>query len=152
MNKLVVYGGVIALIAVVLIGALSLGSQGSHSVSSSASSTIAQQGGSTGTLFSSEPYYGYSYLISPGNLSRQSKLALDGYSMAVNPNVNGSQNVTLSVLGTSISGTLTMSQGEKLYIVETSFGDDAPSYDSSLGDDGFVLVDANGYVVNTFAA
>ena len=70
--------------------------------------------------------------------------------MSVLPFSNGSENVTIGVDGTSRNGTITLAPGDKLYVVETSFGDDSPGYDGSLGDDGFVIVNKGGYVANTF--
>jgi hypothetical protein len=75
---------------------------------------------------------------------------LDGYNMTVGQAAaNGSVSIGLSVVGAGRSGTLELTPGEKLYVIETSFGDDGPTYDGSLADDGFVLVDQNGYVINT---
>ena len=104
----------------------------------------------SGTLFASQPYASYSYLIAPGNVSQQSRLALDGYNMTVSSQLDDSEAVTLFVVGTNSNRHIALTSGEKLYIVEASFGDDGPNYDGSLADDGFVVVDRNGYVVNTF--
>lgn len=153
MDKFVIYGAVVALVVIALLGvALLGGSKTGTSVSAGGGvRTITQPNSSqSAPLFSSEPYYSSSYLIAPGNLSQQSRTALDGYNMVVDRLANGYENITLSVGGTKASGVLALSPGSKLYIVETSFGDDGPGYDGSLADDGFVVVNQNGYVVNTF--
>lgn len=153
MDKVVIYGAVAALIVVALVAALALGGSGSKAAgtTSSVSSTVTQQTNDSGALFSSQPYFSYAYLIAPGSVSPQSRSALDGYNMTVSQQADGSENVQLSVVGTGRSDAITLTAGQKLYIVETSFGDDGPNYDGSLADDGFVLVGTTGYVVNTFS-
>ncbi len=153
MERIAVYGVIVVLVVIGLIALLVLGQSGNQN--SQFTTSTAPQGGNTtpqanvsGPLFSSEPYYGYSYLIYPGNISSQSRSALDGYNMALSQGPNGAENITLSTQGRG--GTVTLQAGERLYIVETSFGDDASGYEGSVGDDGFVMVDQNGYVVGTF--
>jgi hypothetical protein len=142
MQKILIYG---IIVLIVLVGLIAVFFRGQQMVGSrlASLSTVPQGANTTGTLFSQEPYYGYSYLIAPGNISAQSKAALDGYTM----NVSG-ENVTISYSGRSV--TTDVVSGDKLYIVETSFGDDGPGYEGSPADDGFVLVNQGGYVVNTF--
>ena len=146
MEKIAVYGLVAVVVVVGLAVVLFAGQGGAKTVPPAASSgqTAPATGG---TLLSSEPYYSYTYAIAPGNLSPEARAALDGYNMTVSNGGSG-ENVTLSISGRS--ATVSLQGGKTLYIVETSFGDDAPGYEGSLGDDGFVLVDQNGYVVNTF--
>ena len=148
-----IYGAVAALVVVALVAVFVLNGSGARApvVSSTATSTVAQQTNNSGALFSSRPYFSYSYLIAPGNVSPQSRSALDGYNMTVSQQADGSENVQLSVVGTGRSDAITLAAGQKLYIVETSFGDDGPNYDGSMADDGCVLVGPTGYVVNTFS-
>lgn len=150
MERLELYGSILTLLVIVLAAGIFIG-RGGHNPSASTStiqsSTTVSQGNGSGTLFSSEPYYGYSYLIAPGSLSPQSNAALDGYGMTASNSTSG-ENVTISYSGRSVSTNL--SSGDKLYIVETSFGDDAPGYEGSPADDGFVVVGSSGYVLNTF--
>jgi hypothetical protein len=151
MQKLVIYGVIVVIVLLGLAALLFMGPRGhgsSNTITIQGSTTSLARGNSTGPLFSSESYYPYSYLIAPGNLSQQSKSALDGYTMTVSQTPAG-ENVTISLSGRSVVTSLV--NGEKLYIVETSFGDDAPGFEGSTADDGFVVVDQNGYVVNTFA-
>jgi hypothetical protein len=150
MEKLEFYGSILTLLVIVFAVGIFIGRGGqnqSASTSTLQSSTTVPQGNGSGPLFSSEPYYGYSYLIAPGSLSPQATAALDGYAMAVKNSTSG-ENVTISYSGRSASANL--QSGEKLYIVETSFGDDAPGYEGSPADDGFVVIDASGYVLRTF--
>ena len=48
--------------------------------------------------------------------------------------------------GSGQSQSITLKPNYKLYIIETTFGDDGFHFDSSLGDDGFVIVNQNGYI------
>ena len=98
-------------------------------------------------LFSSSPYAPYSYLVSGDNLSQQAQSALAGFNLSSSNLKNGSRLITVSVVGTSINKTFALASGDKLYIIETSFGDDGFHFDSSLGDDGFIITDPNGYIV-----
>ena len=99
-------------------------------------------------LFADSPYYSYSYLISSTPLSQQAKTALTGFNLTTSSFSNGSENITISLDGTSSSKTIMLPSGYKLYIIESSYGDDGFGRDSFLGDDQFVEVDSNGYVVN----
>ncbi len=102
---------------------------------------------SSKVLLSSTQYASYSYLVSGDNLSSQAQAALAGFNMTASNLKNGSRFITVSVIGTSINKTFTLGSGYKLYIIETSFGDDSFHFDSSLGDDGFIVTDPNGYIV-----
>lgn len=146
MEKIAVYG-LVAVVVVVGLAAVLFAGQGGAKTIPPAASAGQTAPATTGTLLSSEPYYSYTYAIAPGNPSPESRAALDGYNMTVSNGGSG-ENVTLSIGGRS--ATVSLQGGDTLYIVETSFGDDAPGYEGSLGDDGFVLVDQNGYIVNTF--
>lgn len=101
---------------------------------------------SSKTLFSRTQYYPYSYVIYPGPISQQAQSALAGFNLTSTVLQNKTTKVTLGIIGTSQFQSMMLKPGYKLYIIETSFGDDAYHFDSSLGDDGFVLVDPNGYI------
>ena len=59
---------------------------------------------------------------------------------------NSSTEIKLSLIGTDQYQSLILKPSYKLYIIETTFGDDGYHFDSSLGDDGFVIVDSGGYI------
>ncbi len=115
--------------------------------SSSAITTQNQTANSSKVLFSGTPYYPYSYLVYPGPISSQAKAALAGFSLNQSQLRNSSSKVTITVTGTSQQQTLVLAPGYRLYLIETTMGDDGFNFDSSFGDDGFVVVDQNGYVV-----
>lgn len=124
-------------------------------INSSTVGRIASQTGTptnqTGTnsskvLFSSTPYSQYSYVVYPGPISSQAQAALTGFNLTSTPLQNSSTDIRLALIGTNQYQTLTLKPNYKLYIIETTFGDDGYHFDSSLGDDGFVVVDPKGYV------
>lgn len=150
---------IVAAVAIVL-AALSLShggqraSQGAAPVQGSSpaqtTATSSQQSSKTGanaTLFSSTPYAPYSYLISGPNLSQQAQSALAGFKLVRTPLQNGSVEINVSLSGNGQGNSVVLAPGYKLYIVETTFGDDGYGFDSSLGDDGFVVVNSTGYIV-----
>jgi hypothetical protein len=99
-------------------------------------------------LFSNQPYAPYSYLIYPGTPSSQAQAALSGFMMSTTKLQNGSATVTLVFVSTGTNQTVVMKPGYKLYFIETSMGDDSFGGESSLGDDGYVTVDPNGYIAS----
>ncbi len=121
----------------------------SSSPSPSHSSPPSGQGthNSSSTLFSSTPYAPYSYVVYPGPVSSQAQAALAGFNLTATTLANSSALISIALLGSAQSQSLTLQPGYRLYIVEATFGDDGYHFDSSLGDDGFVVVDPNGYVV-----
>jgi hypothetical protein len=102
-------------------------------------------------LFADTPYYSYSYQVFPGQLSQQAAAALTGFTLSNSTLSDGSENVTISLSGTSSASTVNLPSGYKLYIIEASYGDDGFNHDSFLGDDQFVEVNSTGYVIQTIS-
>jgi cytoskeletal protein RodZ len=102
-------------------------------------------------LFADTQYAPYSYLISSSPLSQDAQAALTGYNLSITDLANGTRSVALYVNGTTRGGTFNLAKDYKLYIIETSFGDDSFGHDSSLADDAFAIVDSSGHLVNMFA-
>ena len=119
----------------------------SQAQTSAAPSQQVSKTGSNATLFSSAPYAQYSYLISGPNLSQQAQSALAGFKFTRTPMQNGSIEINISLSGSSQGNSVVLAPGYRMYIVEATFGDDGYGFDSSLGDDGFVIVNSTGYVV-----
>lgn len=101
----------------------------------------------TSILFANTQYAQFAYLISSGTLSGQAKAALAGFNISKTQNQNGTATIAITLLADGNKQAVNLNQGDRLYIIETSFGDDGFGTESNLGDDGFVLVNANGYVV-----
>ncbi|MGD0510889.1 MAG: hypothetical protein ABSA33_03530, partial [Candidatus Micrarchaeaceae archaeon] len=136
-------------VLIVIIGAVAFFGI-NHVISKKQTNTTTIQGSanpnSSKTLFASSQYARYSYQVYPGPISQQAQAALSGFSLNSTALQNGSTGVKISIVGSSQSQTLVLKPNYKLYIVETSFGDDASHFDASLGDDGFIIVDTNGYI------
>lgn len=116
-----------------------------------ATTTVAsgQQRGQGTQPFSSSPYYQNAYLIS-GNttLSASGQAATSDFSLAVNDLGNGTAVYTLVFVDTGAEYNVTLTSGQSLYYIDSNLGDDSPTADSFHLDDGYVVVDANGYIVS----
>lgn len=148
-SKTILYTVIVVLVvaSVVFIGLSHKGAQANPNQVRPNQTNSSQTNQSAKVLFSSSQYATYSYLISGSNLSPQAEAALSGFNMTSSNLKNGSKAITVSIIGAPISKKFTLAPGYKLYIVETSFGDDSSHYDSSLGDDWFIVTDPNGYIV-----
>ena len=106
------------------------------------SSTPAQ---TLGPPLSSSQYAPYAYQIYPGTPSQQAEAALSGIDFHVTP---GKTSFTISVGATGGSSqSSTFPNGDKVYVVEASFGDDSGSADYSYGDDTILETNAAGRIV-----
>lgn len=93
-------------------------------------------------------YWGSAYLISGDSLDDNTKAALAGFGYNRTAMPDGSLNVTLTALSPQYQGgSFLVEPGQKLYFIETSFGDDSGDAEYNMGDDMAVLVDSDGYVV-----
>lgn len=148
-KKIVISVLVLVAIGGVLFAAFGHG-DGSQIAASGGGSTTAVQSGSAGNstqLFANSQYAPYAYLISQPPLSQQTNAALAGFKVSSIQLTNGSTRMTLSVNGTNDNQTVTIGSGYKMYFIETTFGDDTFGHESSLGDDGYIVVNPAGYVV-----
>lgn len=101
---------------------------------------------SPGPLLSSQPYAQYSFQIWPGTPTAAAKAALTGLSVTVHQ-VGGGLSVIAGVTGQQPSPAHLYRGGAKVYVVEATMGDDSNSSDYNLGDDGLVVTDAQGRIV-----
>jgi hypothetical protein len=118
---------------------------------SSTTSTSPSGGGSAGRpagagpLLSSQSYAPYSYLVWPGAPTTAAKTAMTGLSISVHRAGSG---ISVSAGVSGQPGTPhTYPGGARVYVVEASMGDEAGSADYNLGDDGVVVTDAQGRIV-----
>jgi hypothetical protein len=99
-----------------------------------------------GPLLSSEPYAQYAFQVWPGTPSVNAKAALTGLSVTVH-SVPGGLSVIAGVNGQAAGAPHLYPGGIRVYIVEASMGDDSGASDYNLGDDGLVVTDAQGRIV-----
>jgi hypothetical protein len=105
----------------------------------------------TGVKLSDTPDWNNAHLISGSSLDNSAQQALSGFSLQKTTNPDGSMTITLKALNPEYSDQqYTVKPGQQLYFIEKSFGDDSPpSGERTTGDDSAVLVDSNGFIVNS---
>lgn len=101
---------------------------------------------SPGPLLSSQQYAAYSFRVWPGNLGAGARAALTGLSVTVRRHGSGIL-VTAQVNGQPGGAPRFYANGALVYVVEASLGDDSGATDYSLGDDGLVVTDTQGRIV-----
>ena len=111
-----------------------------------AATTAPKSGGATtGPLLSSQSFASYAYQVWPGSPSATARSAMTGLSISVSRTASG-VSVTAGVSGQP-GAAHAYAGGAKVYVVEASMGDEAGSSDYNLGDDGVVVTDAHGRIV-----
>ena len=114
---------------------------------SAGASQPAGPAGPAGPLLAAEPYASYAYQVWPGTVSADGRLALDGFSLTVTRKAGG---ITVNAIqdGEKMTGASHFYPGgAKVYIVDSSLGDEGGSVDYNLADDGLVVTNAQGQVL-----
>jgi hypothetical protein len=101
---------------------------------------------SAGPLLSAEPYASYAFQVWPGTLSTAAKQALTGLAVSVRRQPAG-LSVTAGVAGQAAASPHVYRTGARVYVVEASMGDDSGNSDYNIGDDGLVVTDSAGRIV-----
>ena len=123
----------------------------SHAGAGSAASTSPPSGGpaghhsGAGPLLASQSFASYSYPVWPGPPSAAAKTAMTGLSISVRRTGSGIS-VSAGVSGRP-STAHAYPGGARVYVVEASMGDEAGNSDYNLGDDGVVVTDAHGRIL-----
>lgn len=99
-----------------------------------------------GPMLSSEPYASVAYRIWPGPVSSTASQALTGLAISVHQRAGGLA-VTAAARGQGPATSHLYPRGVRVYVVEASMGDDSGNLDYSLGDDGLVVTDAQGRII-----
>ena len=99
-----------------------------------------------GPLLSAQSYAQYSFRVWPGTPSAAAQAALTGLTVKVVRHGSGIM-VTAGVIGQPANAPRLYSHGAVVYVVEASLGDDSGNSDYSLGDDGLVVTDARGRIL-----
>lgn len=60
---------------------------------------------------------------------------------------NGSTELFIEEQRYGINQSITLASNDKLYFIETTFSEDGFGNDGSLSDDGFVVVNSKGYII-----
>ncbi len=97
-------------------------------------------------LLSRQPYASVAFQVWPGNPSSAAKAALTGLSVSVRRQ-GSALLVTANVNGQAARPARRYAGGARVYVVESTLGDDSGNTDYNLGDDALVVTDANGGIV-----
>jgi len=96
-------------------------------------------------MLASESFASYSYPVWPGTPSAAARTAMTGLTISVRRSGSG---ISVTAGASGHRGTAhTYPRGARVYVVEASMGDEAGSSDYNLGDDGVVVTDAQGRIV-----
>jgi hypothetical protein len=110
--------------------------------SSSPSSPASAQG----PPLNAQSYAQYAFQVWPGRLSPAGQAAEIGLAITVRRQSNGLA-VSAGVNGQPASAPHFYPAGALVYVIEASLGDDSGASDYNLGDDGIVVTDAHGRIV-----
>jgi hypothetical protein len=98
-----------------------------------------------GPKLSTQSYSSFSFQVWPGTPSPTARLAETGLSISVKKQGAGIS-VAAGVTGQPASAPRYYPTGVKVYVIEASLGDDSGS-DFNLGDDGLIVTDAQGRIL-----
>lgn len=139
-------------VIVILIAAYLIFSSGSSTGSAvqNTNAGASQQTPQSGMVkLSDSQYANYAYLISTDPLSADAQQAITGFNIQKTSNPDGSTTYNLVAVNPEYQNqTYTIQQGQSLYFIERSLGDDSNGADNFPGDDMALVVDSNGYIVS----
>ncbi|MDA8346152.1 MAG: hypothetical protein M0Z66_11785 [Thermaerobacter sp.] len=119
---------------------------GSSSKGSSQASTTTQPASTKGTLLSSTQIAPFTYELYPTTAS-QTLQAESGFTITIKSAAGGQKSLDIqSAVAGGPGLQKTFNATDKVYWIETSFGDDGPGQDANYGDDAYILTDAQGYI------
>jgi hypothetical protein len=99
-----------------------------------------------GPKLSSQSYASYSFQVWPGAPSQAAKAAETGLVISVRKASNGIT-VAAAVAGHPLPAAKAYPTGAKVYVIEASMGDDSGNSDFNLGDDGLIVTDSQGRIL-----
>jgi hypothetical protein len=99
-----------------------------------------------GPTLSSQSFAPYAFLVWPGPPNAAAKAAMTGLSIAVH-RTGSALAVSAGVSSQPRGAARSYPGGARVYVVEASMGDEAGSSDYNLGDDGVVVTDAHGRIL-----
>lgn len=101
----------------------------------------------TTTLLSQTQYAPYAVPVYPTRAAAAGQ-ALDGFSLKLAPDGASAERLRVFIPGTTTAALdEVIARTDKVYFVEGSMGDDAPGIDTNGGDDGLVVTNARGYIL-----
>jgi hypothetical protein len=99
-----------------------------------------------GPKLSSQSYASYSFVVWPGTPNSAAQAAETGLTITVHKQGTGIS-VVAGVNGQPVPAARYYPTGTKVYVIEASMGDDSGSSDFNLGDDGLIVTDSQGRIL-----
>ena len=89
------------------------------------------------------------FQLYPGPMSEKTMLSLAGFTIKFTHTDKGEVTLSISVMGRSgPPHERSFAVGDKVYFIETDFGDDEGyDYESNFGDDGLIITNPDGYII-----
>jgi hypothetical protein len=141
-------GGVRALVAGGASRAQASAASRSTSRSSKArSSSSAAQSQKLGPLLSSTPYASYAFRLYPGPETSQARQATAGFTIHIAPRAGRIQVSVAASGSTQGAQTSTFPASDRVYFIEATLSDESGGLDYNFGDDGVVVTNAQGHVL-----
>jgi hypothetical protein len=101
----------------------------------------------SGPLLSSTSYAQYAFRVYPGPETSQTRQEIAGFKIEVTPRA-GALQLSIGTVGSGQPPQTSMIRpGDRVYFVEATLGDDSNDQDYNFGDDGVVVTDATGHIV-----
>jgi hypothetical protein len=99
--------------------------------------------------FDDWPYKQYAFQIYPGDISSQTERALAGFQLSVQDQ-GDKVRVTLKALSSRYrDAEVVIDKVDTAYFIETSMGDDPSNVENNLSDDGIIVVNPQGYILQS---
>ncbi|MDE1860055.1 MAG: hypothetical protein KGH67_06045 [Candidatus Micrarchaeota archaeon] len=95
--------------------------------------------------FNQSQYFQSAYLVDSN--SGDAQVALQNVNITTKTLSNGSVEYSFVFLETNAIYNITIANGEKLYFIDTNLADDG-TRDTSVGDEGYAIVSASGYIIS----
>jgi hypothetical protein len=130
-----------------LVTPLVTGSPSAAASPSAGPSAAASPSAAAGPQLSSEPYAAYAYQVWPGSLTADGRLAMAGFTLTVTRQPGG---ITVKAVqdGQNMTGASHFYPGgAKVYVLDSSLGDEGGSVDYNVTDDGLIVTNAQGQVL-----
>lgn len=99
-----------------------------------------------GPRLSAQSYAAYSFRVWPGPEGSAAKAAATGLAITVRRHGSGIT-VTAGVAGQPPTPARIYPTGTAVYVIEATMGDDSGNTDYNLGDDGLIVTDAQGRIL-----
>jgi hypothetical protein len=99
-----------------------------------------------GPKLSTQAYASYAFRVWPGPVSQAASTAATGLVIKVHRHGSGIM-VAASVAGQPPASPRFYATGASVYVIEAALGDDSANTDFNLGDDGLVVTDTQGRIV-----